>query len=642
MADFSVFLPNSAGEAPVLYHEAGAGMTKPDFDRLERQGVADLCVRDEDVGKCDRVLEHKLEDVVNDPSVPPIEKAGIVQRVGTFVASDLAKSAREQPDLDRTTNLVDNIVSCVLADPIVAGHVLQMSHHERTTASHMCVVSALSVALGAEIFGPDARVLRELGLAGMLHDLGKLAISPDILGKTEPLTPEEWMIIQQHPIESVRLIGENPNANMAVRQIILQHHERVDGRGYPLGLSGDDILLTTKALTIVDTFHAMIGPRSYRAALSPVEANRLLSNHAGRQLDAELIPHWEALFARWWHSQVTTEQSNGATASVSEKVNRNEHRTPPKRPPQPKARPTRFACDGKLLVKCIYAGRLHDTSPARDEFLAPVHDISRGGLCIYASHPMYRGEVINVHVQAGDRKVWASGTVVWCRSQPGNIFKVGLRFVHRLAESDARMKAVVKDMVTGEHAPTAAGRPVAAMPTRSPGTAKRSKRDKALDSLAALASMRRVGSEGQRTAIMLSMSADVEVRLKSIEVLTQVATAPAREALSSMLNDVNSNVRAEAAAAVGALRFAPAQGTLRKLLKDRNINVALRAAGALGRLDDASGLPIVLRNLKSDGSASRLAARVFGEIVGHSFGSNMEGVRSARRYADAKYANLVP
>ncbi|MCH7704158.1 MAG: hypothetical protein IIB61_03520, partial [Planctomycetes bacterium] len=56
MADFSVFLPNSGGEAPVLYHEGGAGMTRPDFDRLDRQGVTDLCVRDEDVAKCDRVL----------------------------------------------------------------------------------------------------------------------------------------------------------------------------------------------------------------------------------------------------------------------------------------------------------------------------------------------------------------------------------------------------------------------------------------------------------------------------------------------------------------------------------------------------------------------------------------------------------
>ena len=264
MRDFDVFLSPSGEEAPVLYRRSGSGLSEPDFKRMVEHGITRLYVRAAYHSKCERILEDKLSDILANPSVPPDDKADILYNTSTSMTRSFMGDSVGSAEIDRISMVVDNVIGSVVHDPAVTAYLLEMAGHERSTAGHMFSVSTPTVMLGAAAFGPDLETLRRLGLAGMFHDLGKLSISADILNKPGALSREELNLIHQHPIESARLVSEDARVDQTVRQMILQHHERVDGRGYPLGASGADLLPGSKVISIVDSFHAMVGQRPYQ------------------------------------------------------------------------------------------------------------------------------------------------------------------------------------------------------------------------------------------------------------------------------------------------------------------------------------------------------------------------------------------
>lgn len=129
---------------------------------------------------------------------------------------------------------------------------------------------------------------RNLIYSAYLHDIGKINIAEEILIKTEPLTPEEWAILQNHPQYAVDIIKSN-TALDEVKPIILQHHERYDGKGYPMGLKGDEIHPLARLLTVVDAFDAMTALRPYQKTRSYAQAIDELKHCSGTQFDPEAV-----------------------------------------------------------------------------------------------------------------------------------------------------------------------------------------------------------------------------------------------------------------------------------------------------------------------------------------------------------------
>jgi hypothetical protein len=289
--------------------------------------------------------------------------------------------------------------------------------------------------LGTKVHEGNAERLCALGMAGMLHDLGKLAIDPGLLSKPGKLSPEEMNLIHQHPIESARLVGDLSSVAPEVRQMIVQHHERMDGRGYPLGLTGAQLDAGSRILTIVDAYHAITGPRAYRAPLTPVEANRVLGSLAGRQFDAELLAAWQPLCTARGIQPPAAWEAPGDEHNAEELSARHEHRAYGTSRSEIRQRTERLQCDGKVSADCIYVGRLKGLSDAPDRFDCLVHDLSRGGVCLHTAHPMFRGEVVHVRVKGQEHSVWVAGVVAWCRQeQDGTGFRCGVRFRHLVAE----------------------------------------------------------------------------------------------------------------------------------------------------------------------------------------------------------------
>jgi HD-GYP domain-containing protein (c-di-GMP phosphodiesterase class II) len=151
-------------------------------------------------------------------------------------------------------------------------HAIQMLDSlDYMTALHCLGVARIAVSIGKELsLSHDRLELIELG--ALLHDQGKRAILADIILKDGKLTPGEYMLVKSHPVISKELTVANPiGFPPLVGEIVLQHHERVDGTGYPYNLPRDKILLEAQIVAVADTIDAMLHRRPYRANVNPMD-----------------------------------------------------------------------------------------------------------------------------------------------------------------------------------------------------------------------------------------------------------------------------------------------------------------------------------------------------------------------------------
>ena len=145
--------------------------------------------------------------------------------------------------------------------------------------------------------GMSDHQIETIETAALLHDVGKIGLHSDILTKPGPLTDEEYDLIKEHPAHTKKILNHISGFTHIV-DIAYMHHERYDGKGYPDGISGDDIPIESAIISIVDAFDVMTSDRSYRKALTIEQAYRILQNEAAHQFNPLVV---EAFLA--WHKR---------------------------------------------------------------------------------------------------------------------------------------------------------------------------------------------------------------------------------------------------------------------------------------------------------------------------------------------------
>jgi HD-GYP domain-containing protein (c-di-GMP phosphodiesterase class II) len=181
--------------------------------------------------------------------------------------------------------------------PSVRALLVRLAEKDAYTETHTRNVAVRAVQVGEELGLPHTR-LRELAIGALAHDVGKLSVPTAILQKPSSLTDEEFAVIKRHPERGWELLQELGGFSKLASRLVLDHHERIDGSGYPRGLLGDEVDLETRILAVCDVFDAVMSERVYRKAWSRHDALALLVREAGTAFDPRCVEALERVLAR--------------------------------------------------------------------------------------------------------------------------------------------------------------------------------------------------------------------------------------------------------------------------------------------------------------------------------------------------------
>jgi HD-GYP domain-containing protein (c-di-GMP phosphodiesterase class II) len=176
--------------------------------------------------------------------------------------------------------LVDEISDSVLHNPGALISVVRLKRRDEYTYMHSVAVCALMLSQARQL-GIEGDELRQAGMAGMLHDLGKALIPLDILNKPGKLTDDEFTLVKTHPARGHALLMEVGSVSALVLDVCLHHHEKIDGSGYPHGLAGEQISRFARMGAVCDVYDAVTSDRPYKAGWDPGEALRRMAQWKG-------------------------------------------------------------------------------------------------------------------------------------------------------------------------------------------------------------------------------------------------------------------------------------------------------------------------------------------------------------------------
>lgn len=183
-------------------------------------------------------------------------------------------------DFDRAESLVTEISESMLRHPSALISLARLKHADEYTYMHSVAVCALMIALARQL-GLGEGAVREAGLAGLLHDVGKMAIDQDVLNKPGKLSDTEFSAVRRHPEAGGEILLAGKQVSALVLDVCLHHHEKVDGSGYPRGLQGEQISLFARMGAVCDVYDAITSNRPYKAGWDPAESIRKMAEWKG-------------------------------------------------------------------------------------------------------------------------------------------------------------------------------------------------------------------------------------------------------------------------------------------------------------------------------------------------------------------------
>jgi HD-GYP domain-containing protein (c-di-GMP phosphodiesterase class II) len=174
----------------------------------------------------------------------------------------------------------------------------RLARHDFNTFTHVTNVAGYAVILSEHLGLCDEAGLEQIATAAILHDIGKRFIPAAILTKPAKLDPEERAIIETHPQRGYEELCERPDMTFEQLMMVYQHHERMDGKGYPVGLRGQEIHPWGRMLAVVDVFDAMTAVRPYRRPATAQEAMQYIRQSSGTHFDPEVVACWDAIMSK--------------------------------------------------------------------------------------------------------------------------------------------------------------------------------------------------------------------------------------------------------------------------------------------------------------------------------------------------------
>lgn len=271
---------------------SGFKLTKPVLRRVEQNGIISLYIND---GYSEEEIEDFIKPELRQKAIKTIKSnfEGLLKYTGNLNNNPGRFNQRADVKIkyrciEEITRIADEIVEELLGQKNILINLVDIKSMDNYTYEHSINVTVLALILGLELKYDKKRLL-DLAIGAMLHDIGKIFMPKEILLKNDRLTDKEYGIVKQHPVDGYEYVKDSYDLSILSRNIILQHHEKVDGTGYPFGIKGDKTHDYVKIVSIADVYDALTSDRPYRRAMPPGEAMEYLMGSADRHFDFNMV-----------------------------------------------------------------------------------------------------------------------------------------------------------------------------------------------------------------------------------------------------------------------------------------------------------------------------------------------------------------
>ena len=281
VVDFDIYVWPEKSELPVLYRSRNLPFDAGNRERLAEGDVSEILIRDDSTGAVNAYVERNLDKIVARPDIPLEEKAKLLYDTSLKIAVDLLDHPETHENLRRSEDLVRNTISYVLLGKDSFHELLALKAYDYRTYTHSVNVCTIGLALAEKVGFSRQTELMDFGVGAIFHDVGKTKIPHEVLTKSGPLSDEEWEQMKLHPIVGLELLAPHIDFPKDSRAIVLQHHERLDGHGYPEGRRGEDIHPFAKVTALVDVFDALTSRWPYKDAVDSYPALQIMKEEVG-------------------------------------------------------------------------------------------------------------------------------------------------------------------------------------------------------------------------------------------------------------------------------------------------------------------------------------------------------------------------
>jgi len=268
VTDFDLFA--EVGSHVILYSGSGYKWMRSELSNLLNQGYHFLWIRPEDREKAAMYEKMaRLPHISRD--FKPEDRLVSIQDIGATFTRYLYEGEITAAAVAKASELASNIVDCIEEDPGCIRAISGLADHDLYTYLHSIRVAAYSTAIAYQMGQQNRDALKIIALGAIFHDVGKSSVPMQIINKSGPLLDSEWMAMKAHPTEGLKKINDSDLHHVS-REIIIHHHERLNGSGYPHGLTADSLMEEVQIATLADVFDALTSSRSYQNKRSRFEA----------------------------------------------------------------------------------------------------------------------------------------------------------------------------------------------------------------------------------------------------------------------------------------------------------------------------------------------------------------------------------
>jgi len=294
---FSLY-QSSADTGRVLLVGPQERLEEPTRTSLLRSGVPVYILR-RDRDRYYAHLESSLRRLIQGPEADPEKAAEAVHELATEVMKRVFEDPNDD-NLIQARQIIKASVDLIISSDEALANLLRLARHDFYTYTHSINVGLFGLGLAKLLSQEGQEIdLQALGFAFFFHDLGKMRIRQEILNKPGPLTEEEMEEVRQHSRLGMEMMRELGILSPVARSVVLEHHERFDGSGYPQGLAGEEIHPYARICAIVDVFDALTSDRPYHSRMPAAPALRLMTDQMAGHFDLGLLRSFIEMFGRY-------------------------------------------------------------------------------------------------------------------------------------------------------------------------------------------------------------------------------------------------------------------------------------------------------------------------------------------------------